>query len=299
MNIRTFIWRIVYLLILFFLLDFLISSVLLKGLNKCYGIDQKPEILINGTSMTMNGLNRIAIEQLTGKKIANYSHEGVSVDERYTMIDYFFTEYPKSVKTVIYEVNPVMFSDKDIAENVYTMFYPYLDSRFVKRYIKEKDGLMDYYIHIIVRTKRFDPRLMRLVVSGYTGRGNNIKTKGIEPADTDRLGVQKGRVPMVMVPANIELFEKTMNLIKLNNSGVIIVMMPMFYLKLQTYDQAELEEFYNYIETYCKSKDNTLFINLNKTGLVRDPNLFSDPIHLNVSGQQRVTEIISPYLIDH
>jgi hypothetical protein len=297
MNIRTFILRLVFLLILFFILDFLISAVLLKGLNKCYGIDQKPEILINGTSMAMNGFNRTTIEQLTKRKTANYSNEGVSVDDRYTMIDYFFSEYPKSAKTVIYEVNPVMFSDKDISENVYTMFYPYLDSRFLKRYIKERAGIMDYYLHKLIRTKRFDPRLMRLVLSGYTAR-NNIKTIGIEPADLSHLRYRKGKEPLVMVPANIEIFEETMRLIRSNNAGIFIVMMPMYYLKLQTYNNAELEEFYSYFETYCKSGDSIAFINLNKTNLIMDPDLFFDPIHLNVFGQRRISEMISPYLID-
>lgn len=299
MNVRTFFLRLFFLLILFFLLDFFISAVLITGLNKCYGINKKPELLINGTSMAMNGFNRFAMEKSTKRKIANYSHEGVSVDERYTMINYFFSEYPKSIKTVIYEVNPVMFSDKDIAENVYTMFYPYLDKHSLNKHIREKAGVMDYYLHKIIRTKRFDPRLMRLVFSGFTARSNNVKTNGIDPADLNRLKYQQYKEPLDMVPVNKEIFEETMKLILSNNARVIIVMMPMYYLKLQTYNKNELEEFYTYIETYCNSRENIHFINLNKTDLVRDPDLFSDPIHLNVFGQRRITEMISSYIVNY
>lgn len=299
MNVKIFFSRIVFLLVLFFVFDFLIAAVLLKGLNKCYGINEKPDVLINGTSMTMNGFNRFAMELSTGKGIANYSHEGVSVDERYTMLDYFFAEYPKCVKTVIYEVNPVMFSDRDIAENVYTMFYPYMDTRSLNRSIKERAGFKDFWLHKIIRTKRFDPRLMRLVFSGYTARSNNIKTNGIDPADINRLKAQQGKEPLDMVPGNKEIFEETMQLIQANHARILIVMMPMYAMKLQTYHQADLEKFYSYIESFCNSKQNIQFINLNKTDLAGDPALFSDPIHLNIHGQRRVTDVISPYLMNH
>ena len=108
MKFRTFILRLVFLLILFFILDFLISAVLLKGLNKCYGIDQKPDILINGTSMSMNGFNRITMEQLTKRKIANYSNEGVC-----TWYDFAVEIIREAGLTC--QINPVLTKDYQLA----------------------------------------------------------------------------------------------------------------------------------------------------------------------------------------
>jgi hypothetical protein len=296
MNRLTFIFKIAILVLLFFVLDYLISCGLINGLNKYYGFHQKSEVLINGTSIAMSGFNRREIEDRTSFRTACYSHEGVSVDERYEMIDHFFKENPNSVKVVIYEVNPVIFSTNKIADNVYTIFYPYMDNRSIDRFVKERAGNIDYYIHKLVRTSRFDARLLRLVASGYSGNYENLKTNKLDTSNLVQFLDQKDILHVILEPDKIKVFENTMELIAANNSRIILVMMPMYYYKLETYNSIELEELYKYFESLSQKETDITFINFNQDSLVRDAGLFSDPLHFNLSGQQRISRIICNYL---
>jgi hypothetical protein len=299
MNHKVFYRRVIVFVSLFIFFDFMISQVLLNGLNKYYGINQNPDILINGSSISMSGFNKTDLENATKKRIANFSHEGVSVEERYAMIDYFFHEDPNCVKTVIYEVNPVIFSGTEIAENIYTIFYPYLDNKYVDSLVKERASRKDYYVNKIIRTKRFNSRIMRLIVRGYTGNYENIKVNVLDTASLSSLREQEGNVFVYMETSKIEAFKKSMDLISSHNASIIIVMMPMYWLKLNSFDHAGLEKLKKYFDTYSQSGTNIMFLDLNVDSLNKNPDLFSDPIHFNVYGQRQITNIISTYLIEN
>src|SRR6478735_634314 len=122
MKFTIFLKRLAAFAIIFLLIDYTASIWMLKGLNKFYGFDNKPEILINGSSMTLSGFHRTDIEKKTAKRVCVYAKEGVGVEDRYAMLAQFFSEHPGTVKTVIYEVNPLLFSSKLTAANTYTIF---------------------------------------------------------------------------------------------------------------------------------------------------------------------------------
>lgn len=296
MSHKKFLLRSFLLIALFFILDFIISAVILNGLNRYYGINQKPDILINGSSMALAGFNRSTIEQRTHLKTANFSHEGVSIDARHAMISLFYQGNNKSVKTVIYEVNPVIFSGTHMAENVYTIFYPFLDNILFNDYIKENATIKEYYINKIIRTKRIESRLMRYVVFGYLGKYEKIKTAELDTTNLQPLIDQKGKVEVKMEKSKIEIFENTMNLIESNDANVIIVMMPMYRAKLQTLDNEGLSFIRNYFETLSSKSDNIDFIDFNNDSITSNTHYFSDPLHCNLYGQRVVTDIISSYL---
>jgi len=287
------------LVLLFFILDFLISIILINGLDKYYGFSKQANVLISGSSMAMSGFNREEIENLTNMKIATYTHEGVSVDERLAMIDHFFLEYPNSVKTVVYEVNPYIFSGSRTSENVYTIFYPYMDNKTIDKFVKERAPLKDYYLNKIIRTKRFDSRLMRLVFIGYLGKYDNLKTGVVDSAMLVPLIAQKGTRPVRMNPVKKDVFENTMDLIRANNANIILVMMPMYYAKLETFDENGFQNLCKYFETYSLTTEHVRFINLNSESMIKNRQYYSDPLHFNVFGQKQITGLISSYIVEN
>ena len=200
MKSTVFFKRGVVLIMLFFLFDYLISQFLINGLNRYYGIDGDAEILINGSSISMSGFNRIEMEQLTQKKVANYSHEGVTIEERLAMINHFFSENSEGAESVIFEVTPILFSDINLAENIYTIFFPYMGNRAINDYIKEKAPKTDYCLHKTIKTSRFDARLLNQVIRGYLGTFQNFKNVGLETNRFMYLTDEKGTVPIVMNP---------------------------------------------------------------------------------------------------
>jgi hypothetical protein len=294
-----FVGRLLVFVILFFLLDFLISLVLLEGLNKYFGFNQAPGILINGSSMTISGFNRKEIGVLTKMSIATYAYEGVSISDRYAMINHFYHLYPEGVRTVVYEINPVLFSNLKTADNVYTHFYPFLDDLTIDRYVKEKASPKEYYVNKIIRVKRFDSRLIRLIILGYLGKYENLKTNSLDTAALLPMVSQKGMTPVTIEDSNREVFERTMDLIRSHDAKILLVMMPMYYLKLQSFNKEEYSNLCKYLEDYCSSHSNVEFLNMNQDNLIYDARYFSDQLHFNVFGQQQITKIISSYLVDN
>jgi len=299
MKLVVFIKRTFILLLLFFLFDLLISLVLINGLNRYYGFDQKPSILINGSSMAISGFNRADIESITASHVAAYAQEGVSVSDRYEMINHFFHMFPQGVKTVVYEVNPVIFSDTKSAENVYTHFFPYMDDKSINNYIKENAGNQEYYIYKIIRTKRFESRVIRLIVQGYLGKYNSVKTNTLDTATMIYMEGQRGEAEVTLEESEIEVFEKTMELIRSHNTDVILIMMPMYYLKLQSFNSDGYRELCNYFKDFSSSHGGIRFIDLNLDSLIYNPDYFSDPLHFNVNGQRQITGIIGRILLMH
>jgi hypothetical protein len=287
------------LMILFIVFDYLISNILLTGLNKFYGFNQEANILINGSSMIMSGLNRTDIEHLTNTKIACYSYEGVSVDDRYAMISHFFSINSHSVKTVIYEVNPLLFSDRRTSENVYKIFYPYMDNKDIDQYIHERASCVDYFLNKLIRTKRFDSRLFPPIIMGYLGKYNTIKKTQLDTTQITNYKSQKGKTPVIMERSKVEVFENTMNIIKSNNANIILVMMPIFYMKMQTFDNESYNNLCKYFESYSLSRQNVKYLDLNNENLNRKAKYFSDPLHYNIYGQKQISHLISLYLIDN
>lgn len=282
--------------VIFIIIDFVLSVILINGLNKYYGFTEDPEILINGSSMVMSGFNRQELENEEGMQISFYAHEGVSIRDRYVMINHFFSMYPKGVRTIIYEVNPVLFSSIETSDNSYTIFYPYMDDRAVDRYVKEKAGIKDYYLNKIIRTKRFDSRLIVNIVKGYLGLYNDIKTNTLDAAAVIQLGEQKGKVNIRMENANLRIFENTMDTIRSHHASIILVMMPVYYMKLQTFNNDGYNSLCQYLENYCKGTKEVKFLNLNEDDLIMDAGYFSDPLHFNVYGQRKITSILGSYL---
>jgi hypothetical protein len=285
--------------LLFFFFDYLISIALIHGLNKYFGFGNNPEVLLNGSSMSMSGFNREDIETLTKMKIATYTHEGVSVTDRYAMINHFFHMYPKGVKAVIYEVNPILFSNIKSAENVYTIFYPYMDDSAINKYIKEHASLKEYFINKIIRTIRFDSRLVRLIIMGYLGKYDNLKTNTLDTTELLPFIEQKGKVEVLFEKSNIEIFENTMDLIRSHNSEIVLVMMPMYYIKLQTFNSSDYERFFNYFKDYCSLREGVDFMDLNQDSITYNAGYFSDQLHFNINGQKMITNIISTKLIEN
>jgi hypothetical protein len=278
---------------LFISVDFLISKVLITGLNKYYGFDHQPEILINGTSMSMSGFNRGDIYRFTKMNCATYAYEGVSIDDRYAMVSHFFQMFPDGIKTVIYEVNPVVFSKIRTAENSYTVLYPFMDDKSISAHIKEYADTKDYYIHKIIRTRRFDSRLIRLIVMGYLGKFENVKTNKLDTAELVSLIAEKGNKEVIIEQSSKVVFEKTMDLIWSHNSNIVLVMMPMYYIKLQTFSPDGYNSLCNYLSEFCSKNKNITFLDLNRDSLIHNADYFSDQLHFNLKGQQQITDIIS------
>jgi len=256
------------------------------------------QVLINGSSMSGSGFNRKEIENITGKNVASYIYEGVSVHDRYEMISHFFNMYPDGIETVIYEINPVLLSGMKTSENTYTHFYPFMDDKTISDYIKRNSPhARDYLIHKYLRTTRFESRSFVDVISGYLNFSGNIKTNTLDTTLLRSLVSERGQVYIEIKDADRKVFEETMYKIREHKSNVILVMMPIYYLKLQTYNSESYNDLCRYFNDFSLGAEGVSFIDLNQDSLIFNPRYFSDLLHFNVYGQQQITQLISKYLM--
>ena len=293
---RQFIKRLVFFIIIFVLVDYCISNFLLNGINKYFGLDSHPEILINGSSMILAGFDKTEIERLTSKNIALYSRPGVSLADRSVMIEHFFDIYPDNVEVVIFEVNPLIFSNRFSSENVYTLFYPYIDNPAIDTFIRNRADQKEYFSHKYIRSLRFDIQLVKSSINGYLNNYSNIKTLILDTNSLEGLRGSRNSVEIEIDEDKRKLFERTIELIQNHGAEVILINMPMYSLKFNTFKSSDYNNYISYFESYSDNNDNMLFIDLNTPSFNNESKYFSDPLHLNHNGEKALSKKITEVL---
>jgi hypothetical protein len=292
MNSKKFIVRLAIFLLAFFVIDLATSAFMLKGINKFYGFNSRPALLINGSSMSLSGFNKAEIEKQLQTNVAIYAKEGVGVEDRHAMLQQFFTNRSPSVKTVIYELNPLLFSKTLTAANVYTIFYPFMDNAAIDSYIHARAPVKEYFAHKLFRSSRFDALTINLAVKGYLNKYENFKTNAIDPGTAYFTANDAGKVVVEMSPDKVTVFEESLTLIRQHNAKVVLVMMPIYYQKKATFDSSSYKLLDNYFRRLAATEPTISFLDLNNTEITRNAMLYSDVLHLNREGQKSVTAAI-------
>jgi hypothetical protein len=293
-----FIWlkRFIVFIVLFFLIDFLISSLLLTGLNKYFGLNSNAKILVNGSSLAMAGFNRTKIESVTNKSVAFYSRNGVTLEDRKLMLEHYFNTTIQKPDIVVFEVNPLLFSKRSTAANVYMLFLPFMDDPAINEFIKNKTTFKDYFIRKFIKTSRFNLDLFSLSLNGYFGMYENKKTQVLDEKSLKGLKKRFNSVTVEFDMDKVELFKRTIAFAKSNSNKIILVNMPIFESKMQTFKNEEYQVFISFIKKYSRSHQNILFLDLNKSVKTSNPNFFSDPLHLNFQGQFEATKSLTDFI---
>lgn len=279
-------------MLLVFVIDLATSTVMLTGLNKFYGFNEKPVMLINGSSMSLSGFNKSEIEKELQTRVAIYAKEGVGVEDRHAMIEQFFSDKSQGVKTVIYELNPLLFSKTLTAANVYTIFYPFMDNNAINGYIKERAPAKEYYAHKVFRSSRFDALTINLALKGYLNKYENFKTNAIDSGTAYFGANETGKVRVEMSPEKLAVFEQSVKLIRQNNARVVLVMMPIFHQKKATFDTSSYARLENYFRMISTIQAGVSYLDLNSPDITHNASLYSDVLHLNRNGQNSVTAAI-------
>lgn len=296
MKFSAFLIKLFTFLLLFLIIDFATSKLMLKGLNKFYGFEKGPSILINGSSMSLSGFHKTEIEKQVHQKVVVYAKEGVGVEDRYAMLQQFFSDHHSSVKTVIYEINPLLFSDKLTAANVYTIFYPFMDNNAIDDYINKRATRFEYYVHKYFRSARFDVLTINFVLKGYMNNYDNFKTNSINPETVYFTKEESGKKMIELNKDKVAVFENTIKLLQDNNTKVILVMMPIYYQKQATFDSTSFNQLGEYYKKFAGSKKNISFLDLNTNDISHHALFFADVLHLNREGQKKVTAVVVNFL---
>ncbi len=293
-----FIWlkRLIVFTVLFFLIDFAIAATLLTGLNKYFGLNSNAKILVNGSSMSLAGFNKTKIETATNKSVAFYSRNGVSLEDRKTMLEHYFNTTTQKTDVVVLEVNPLLFSKRFTAANVYMLFLPFMDDPAMDKFIKSKTTFKDYCVRKLIRTSRYNLDLFSLSLKGYMGIYENKKTQVLDANALNGLKSKVNSVPVEFNSDKVALFKRTIALVENHSKKIILVNMPIFDSKMRTFKPEEYQVFLSFIKEFTTNHQNISFLDLNQPEITTNPNLFSDPLHVNVEGQVKASEALVQFV---
>ena len=280
------IYKVLLAFVVFFTCDYAVSDLLKEGLNRGFGLNQESEIFVVGHSHMMMGVNKERLEKGLKCKVSKYTRTGVSLPERYLMTQqYIDSKYSKKIKVALVGVDAFTFSEGNISENCYTLFYPFYEDENVNSYLAEHAKPSEYWQHRIIRLSRYSDDLINSSMRGWLQDDKNYKTNKI---DMNEFARQRNKWKST-ISFNKELMRKLNDLITmLTERGVKV-----YLVNTPTIDvinHVQPENYKRIMEYYRKLADDDMVYFIDFTKYESNHELFFDPLHLNVQGQILVTD---------
>ncbi len=279
--------RIFCFLIALGLLDWCVSTLLLRGLERYFGLNEPASILLIGHSHLMLALDKSELERHLHCQVAKYCREGVNVHDRQKMVEHYFgLPQCSQLKVVVYGVDPFMFTGQGLSQNSYKLFYPFMDNPVMDDYVaSQASGSWDYWQHKLLRCSRYSDALVNSALRGWLGNWSNFKTGNVSSQT-----IQSARHRSIdLEPDLIESFQETIRQITSRNIRVILLNTPVVDAIQQAHPQecAQVDRILRQLE-----RDNPLVSYCDYNPLYASRyDLFYDSIHLNQSGQRVVTQL--------
>lgn len=287
---------IVLLVIGFFIIDNCVNSLMMKGVNNYYGLNQDSKILLIGHSHLMLSVDKEKLERELGMKVSKYCREGVNVSDRKVMVDHFLNSgHADSLEYMLYGVDLATFTKEGLSDNSYKLFYPFMDNENIDIYIKSQSGDFDYILHKLIKTTRFhNDGLKNSALRGLFHNWDNFKSNVIDIEEYREWQLQGNERHIKMNEQLIEEFKETIKSVTDRGIKVILVNSPTVDL-LNQYEPDKYSKVMAWFKEYANNDELIYFLDFNPK-YESNYNIFSDRIHLNKTGQQIITDEIINYI---
>jgi hypothetical protein len=278
------------------ILDYVVSVLLLKGIENNYGLKTDSDILLIGHSHLMLAIDKKRLEKSTRLKVSKYTREGVNVSDRKIMIDHYFETCTGKPKFVVLGIDPWLFTGEGLSSNSYLLFLPFMDTPEVNKYIKETaSGKFDYLKANWVRTSRFNSTLLNASIRGYLKNWDNLK---IGTVDTIMLNkeITDGNFRHITLSHDlIKDFSASLGFLNKEHVNVILLNTPV-YRPLLAAQVSDYKHVMFLIDSIKKVEcPEAILVDL-VPHFSSQSSYFFDPIHMNPLGQKKVTEYFSEVL---
>ncbi len=295
MTLKKFIVIVIGFVFAFFLIDYTVSIVLSKGLEKYYGLNTDSELAIVGHSHLMLGLDKGKIESGLGVKVAKYTREGVNLAERKIMIEHLL-ETNQNIKTVILGVDAWSFTDEGLSSNSYKLFFPFMDNESINRYLLTECDGVEFFSKKIIRTSRFNELLIGGALRGYMGNWSNLKQGKVDISKLEEQ-INRGVYRKIDSKKNsIYILEQILTTFEEKKIKVILLNVPTIDIMIKA-QKNKVKQVFEKINALAEQYDNVRFLNMQEPWS-HEHELFYDAIHLNPMGQKKITEEVIQYLND-
>lgn len=284
----------------FFLTDQIGGRIILRGIEKFYGLNQHAEMLIVGHSHIMLAVDKDGIEKETGLSVSKYTREGVNVFERFEMIkQYLNSPYSDSLKCILYGVDQYSFVKDGLSKQSYKQFYPFMDNRVMDEYIKcSAENTKDYLIHKYIRLSRYSDALINASIRGYRNDYSNYKIGDIDAEalkEKMNSGKLKSARKLVDDKELMSVFDETVRFVTERGIRLVLVNVPIIDF-LKEYDADGSQRVISVFEAYAATNPLVEYWDFNGQ-YESDYSIFYDPIHLNVKGREIMSKEIARKII--
>ena len=289
--------RILLFVLLFFLIDFAVSALLLKGAERFYGLGSDANILMLGHSHLMLAVDKVILEEETGKEVAKYTREGVNMADRRVMAAQYFNTAAEKPETVILSIDPWLFTGGGLSQNSWRLFLPFMDNREVDKYISASTGKrFDYIRYKVIRTSRFDVGLLNAAARGWLKNWDNLKFGTVDTVRYGSIETLRNFRPITFNRELMDDFAGTLDFLDGQGARVLLlnapVWEPMIKANQPGYDRS-MFLIDSIVRIHCPDAE---IIDL-VPAFSAKTEFFFDPIHMNPAGQKAVTVVLGRYLV--
>lgn len=295
-GLRRNILRIIVFMMVFFLIDLIVSLFLLKGIERFYGLKSDADILMLGHSHLMLAVDKKLLEEYSGLEAAKYTREGVNMADRRVMAEHYFSTCSSKPATVILSIDPWLFTGEGLSLNSHTLFYPFMDTPATGDYIRRSvTSPFEYYRVKLLRSSRYNALLLNASLRGWLKKWDNFKFGVV---DTSRYSTEEALKNFRPITFNSKLmddFSSTLEFLAEKEAHVILLNTPVWQPVVRA-QQAGYDQTMHIIDSlahiHCPE---AVIIDLVPEFSGRTE-LFFDPIHMNPEGQREVTEYVGKIL---
>lgn len=265
---------------------------MIRGMNNFFGLDKHSEMLIVGHSHLMLATDVEKMQKELGIPISKYTREGVNVADREIMISQFLNSpYSDSLKVCLYGVDLFSFTGEGLSANSYKLFYPFMDDPQIDRYIKSQTTSSDYWSHKLLHALRYnDDTAKNSVLRGWCNDWSNKKYGHVDVESYQRL-LDKGQERHIeMNPELIETFDRSVKALTERGIKVVLVNTPTLDL-LNSFESEKFQNICQWFQNYAHNNEKVEYWDFNPDYSSMHE-IFHDKLHLNVDGQQMISEKI-------
>ncbi len=282
--------------LLLFTLDLVVSLLLLKGVERFYGLKSDADVLMIGHSHLMLAVDKEALEKESGLKVAKYTREGVNMADRRVMAQQYFDICTETPETVILSIDPWLFSGEGLSLNSWKLFLPFMDDQSVNQYIKQSaTRRFDYARYKIIRTSRFNAGLLNAAGRGWLNNWDNLKFGTVDTVRFGTIEALRNFRPITFSRELMDDFSQTLDFLNWKGTRVLLLNTPIWE-PLVDAQKSEYDRSMVLIDSLARAHCPGAEIIDLVPEFSRRTELFFDPIHMNPAGQREVTKALSASL---
>lgn len=268
-------------------IDYTGNSILKHYCEKGFGLTHESDILMVGHSHLAMSVNTSYLSKELGYSFTKYTRSGVDMQARHAMANqYMESKYADSLKAVVFCVDASTFTAEGLSSNSYILFYPWMDNDLYNDMVYRQASLGEYIFHKIFRMSRYNQDLYATALKGFLGsEDKNLKTNGLDLED------DPSKMPGTKIdlnPALMKELEQAIQDASRHNVKVILLQTPIAKYLLNGKDK-EYAMVKDYYQSFADNNPNVYYIDF--TDDISDKyDLFFNPTHLNVRGQELYTK---------